>query len=408
MKNSKHYGTVMFSLINITYFMAFCVIHAFAAVYLLDKGFSNKSVGVFLAVANILSALFQPVIASLIDKYVKITNRACSLISAIIIAAGSGVLLVTSSNRVVVFIVFSIIYMIQFTYMPILTALSFEYQKKGCNIFFGLARGLGSAGFAVTSMFIGTLVENKGVDCLLVAAILIMAAHVALLYIFKEPTAEEIPDSCTDDAVSDEVVSESDSPAEPLSLPAFIRKYPVFLILLIATTLLFFTHNMLNDYLIQIIRNIGGSESNLGYATFIAALLELPTMAVVSVVSKKVRMTRLLILSGVFFTIKSIIMLLATGMFMVYLSQAMQMFAYAVFIPASAYYVSETISQSDQVKGQALITSCFTLAGVFSGLICGAILDSSGVKPMLITGVAISVAGTLTIIFAMHKSDKNA
>ena len=52
--------TLRYSLINITYFAAFCTIHAYAAVYLLANGFSNTQVGILLAVANIVSAVFQP------------------------------------------------------------------------------------------------------------------------------------------------------------------------------------------------------------------------------------------------------------------------------------------------------------------------------------------------------------
>lgn len=394
MKTSKSYGTVFYSLINITYFMAFCTIHAFAAVYLLDRGFSNMIVGVLLAVANVASALLQPIVASLIDKYTHITNRGVSMLSALIMAVGAALLLLFDSNQVVVFIIFTIIYMTQFTYMPVLTALSFEYQQQGMNIFYGLARGLGSAGFAVTSMFMGSLVENYGVDKLLITTIFAMIVHIVLLFFFK-PASSKAENSKSENTVT-----------SSLSIIEFFKTYPVFMILLLATTLLFFTHNMLNDYLIQIIRNVGGTETGLGYATFLAAILELPTMAVVSAISKKVNMKKLLILAGVFFTIKSLIMLFALNMVLVYISQSMQMFAYAVFIPASAYYVSENIKANDQVKGQALITSCFTLSGVFSSLICGAILDNKSVRFMLITGVVVSILGTLSIIIAMTKKTK--
>ena len=37
-----------------------------------------------------------------------------------------------------------------------------EALKAGCNIYYGLARGLGSASFAVTSAIIGGFVEKKG------------------------------------------------------------------------------------------------------------------------------------------------------------------------------------------------------------------------------------------------------
>ncbi len=124
-------------------------------------------------------------------------------------------------------------------------------------------------------------------------------------------------------------------------------------------------------------------------------------MAVITLISKKVSMRILLVISGVFFTVKAVIMLLATSIPVAYLSQSMQLLAYAVFIPAAAYYVSENIDLTDQVKGQAFVTSCFTLAGVFSSLICGVILDRLGEKEMLMIGTAISAAGTALIIYAM-------
>ena len=49
--------TIRYILMNVTYFAAFCTIHACAAVFLLAHGFSNTEVGVLLAIANITSAI---------------------------------------------------------------------------------------------------------------------------------------------------------------------------------------------------------------------------------------------------------------------------------------------------------------------------------------------------------------
>ena len=77
--------------------------------------------------------------------------------------------------------------------------------------------------------------------------------------------------------------------------------------------------------------------------------------------------------------------------------------AYAVFIPAAAYYVSNNISESDQVKGQAFVTSAITIGGVFSNLISGVILDNLGIKPMLITGTIIAAVGAIIVFVAFGK-----
>lgn len=390
--------TFRYTLINITYFSVFCTLHAYAAVYLLDCGFTNTQIGILLAVANITSALAQPLVAAVIDKRGFFTNRNVTMISALAIAAGSAILLAASGSKIVVFVLYALIYMIQFTYMPVMTALNFEYQRHGINIFYGLARGLGSAGFAVTSAIIGTVVERSGVRVLLYVNIAVMLIQTVVVFFFRLP-ADSVTLQPDENQNADSKNSGKDS-----SIGEFVRKYPAFMLMLVATIFLFFTHNMLNDYLIQIIRELGGTESNLGIATFVAALLELPTMAVITVISKKVSMNKLLVISGISFTIKAVIMLIATNIPLVYASQAMQMFAYAVFIPAAAYYVSNNIDEHDQVKGQAFVTSCFTMAGVFSSLLCGIILDRLGVKEMLVIGTVISIIGTLLIIRSMRMS----
>ena len=391
------FSTLRYTLINITYFMAFCTLHAYAAVYLLDRGFTNTQIGLLLAVANITSALAQPMVASLIDRQGMFTNRNVMIICAGIIAAGSALLLVADTNKILVFIVFALIYMIQFTYMPVMTALNFEYQNHGINIIYGLARGLGSAGFAITSALVGEIVEKEGVRILLYLNIVIMAVQMVIVYFFKLPKDAKTGEN----GKPDESVNDINSEEEASSLTAFLGKYPAFVLMLAGTVLIFFTHNMLNDYLIQIVRPLGGSEKHLGYATFIAAFLELPTMAAMTLFSKKLSMRVMLVISGIAFTVKALIMTLATNIPMVYISQSMQLLAYAVFIPASAYYVSQNISETDQVKGQAFVTSCFTLSGVFSSLLCGVILDHMGVKAMLVIGSIVSVAGAALLTRAM-------
>ena len=383
--------TIRYILINATYFAAFCTIHACAAVFLLGNGFSNTEVGVLLAIANILSAIVQPVIAGIIDKQGALTNRRFILISVMTILAGSVILLFSTNNKLVIFPVFALIYMIQFAYQPVMTALCFEYQKAGCRIMYGLARGLGSASFAVTSAFIGGLIEEQGIRILLYINIIVMVLSAILVFTFKKP--ENTDASASESAAKDGSRSSS--------LPAFINTYPAFSLFLVGVVCFFFAHNMINDFMIQIIRNLGGAEKELGYANFLQAILELPVMALIGLILKKFTSRALLLFSGVAFLIKIIILIFSTNMGHMYLSQSCQLFAYAVFIPAAAYYVSKTMTDHDQVKGQAFVTSAITMGGVFSNLLSGVILDHFGIRPMLITGTAVCAIGVGIAFFAM-------
>ena len=392
----KGFWTLRYTLINALYFAAFCTIHALAAVYLLANGFSNTEVGILLAVANITSAICQPIVAGIIDKPGWLTNRRFILISVIVIMLGSLILAMVHSNKVVIFIVYALIYMIQFAYQPVMTALYFEYEKAGCKIYYGLARGLGSASFAVTSAFIGGFVEKKGVGILLIVNVITMVLSAIVVFTFIKPESK---------ATEDDKTAKPEEEAHNNFLD-FARTYPAFVIFLIGTICFYFAHNMINDFMIQIIRNLGGGEKELGYSNFLQAILELPVMAVMPFVLKKISSKTLLIVSGVSFFIKILILIFATNMAMMYLSQSFQLFAYAVYIPAVAYYVNETMSANDQVKGQAFVTSAITIGGVFSNLISGVILDHLGIKVMLITGTVVCALGVVIAISAMLKPEK--
>lgn len=401
--SSRKFWTLRYTLLNATYFVAFCAIHAFALNFLLAHGFTNTQVGILLAVANITSAFVQPWIAGIIDKRGWLTNRRFILISVLSIAAGALALLFVPEERVFIFVVYALIYMIQFAYQPIMLAICFEYQRAGCRINFGLSRGLGSASFAVTAFFIGSAVERNGVSVLLIVSVIAMLISAVVIYTFRKPETDA--DSGIQTGDTQEEVAKGHS-----NLLDFARTYPVFMLFLAATVCLFFAHNMINDFMIQIIRSLGGTETHHGYASFMQAILELPVMALIGYVYKKISANKLLIVSGTAFLIKILVLVFSVHLAGMFISQSFQLFAYAVFVPASAFYVTTTMDEYDQVKGQAFVTSAITIGGVFSNLISGVIMDMLGVKSMLIAGSIVCALGTLIIWIAMlgRRSNRSA
>ncbi|MCR4775745.1 MAG: MFS transporter [Saccharofermentans sp.] len=388
MTKTGRFWTLRYIIINATYFAVYSGIHAYASVFLLEKGFSNTLIGITLALANILSVIFQPFVAGLIDKQGKLTNRNVSMASTALLLIGSVLLLLIKSGIVVIFIIFALIYMVQMVYQPIITAMYFEYEAAGCHIYYGLARGLGSCGFAVVSVFTGMAIGRFGVNILMILDIIFLTVALIVLYFFKKP---EVPSQTSSSA--NEVAHNN--------LLVFTKTYPAFMLFVVAGVCFFFAHNAINDYMIQIITPLGGTEASMGTAVFIAALLELPTMALIDKIMKKITVKNLLLISATAFLIKTLLMLVAPNMTVVYISQAMQMFAYAVFIPAGAYFVNQTMARLDQVKGQAYINCSITLGGVFSSLICGRLLDIKGPHFMLIVSLAVTTAGLVIAFVAL-------
>lgn len=394
MTKTGRFWTLRYIIINATYFAVYSGIHAYASVFLLEKGFSNTLIGITLALANILSVIFQPLIAGLIDKQGKLTNRNVSMASTALLLIGSILLLIIKSGVAVIFIIFALIYMVQMVYQPIITAMYFEYEAAGCHIYYGLARGLGSCGFAVVSFFTGRMIGRFGVTILMVLDIIFLSIALIVLYFFKKPASE------VNAAAGENEVAHN-------NLLIFTKTYPAFMLFVVAGVCFFFAHNAINDYMIQIITPLGGTEAQMGTAVFIAALLELPTMALIDKIMKKISVKNLLLISATAFLIKTLLMLVAPNMAVVYISQAMQMFAYAVFIPAGAYFVNQTMARLDQVKGQAYINCSITLGGVFSSLVCGRLLDIKGPHFMLIVSLAVTTAGLLIAFIALKVLGKS-
>ena len=93
------------------------------------------------------------------------------------------------------------------------------------------------------------------------------------------------------------------------------------------------------------------------------------------------------------FCVKHALAYFATNTVMIYLAQVCQMFA--LFIPASVYYVNEKIALADRVKGQSLVTTSMTLSGVFANFAGGIMLDALGVGHVLLAGIILSIVGLL-------------
>ncbi len=387
----NHFWTFRYALINITYFMVFCGIHAYSSVFLLSKGFSNTLIGLTLASANIISVLLQPLVAGWIDRPGPLTNRRIAMASTLILIFGSVLLILIKNSTVAIFLIFGLIYMVQMAYQPLIIAMNFEYAQAGCNINFGLCRGLGSAGFAVFSAVIGNFVTGYGVNVLMYSDIVVLVIAFFILLTFRKPQDNgELVDNHSD----------TDKEAHN-NIIEFARLYPKFMLFLVGVVFFFFPHNMINDYLIQIITPLGGNETQMGYAIFIAALLELPAMALVSVFLKRLSCETLLKISAVMFLVKILLITCAKSIIGVYISEICQIGAYALLIPVAAYYVNKKMDELDQVKGQAFINSAITLGGVFSGLICGRLLDLCGPKVMLIIGSIATAIGTVIVFISV-------
>lgn len=381
---------------QIFYFGAFAAMMGYASVYLLYKGFSNSTIGIILSLCSILAVFMQPALASFADNHKNIEIR--KIINTIVAIAIilSVALLVIPTNQTLIFILIVAIFSLETTIMPLINTLAFIFEKYGIQINFGIARGLGSVAYALTSMALGYIVEWFSPDLLPICYVVFNALLFIVVHLFVLPKNAQIVN------VDEESETEAEV-QENVSLLKFAGKYKKFIVFLLGFVLVYFAHTIINNFFIQIITNVGGNSSDMGNAVFLAAMLELPTMAYFTKLSQKVNCGTLIKASIVLFLAKHAITYLATNMVMIYIAQVLQMGAYALFIPASVYYVNCKVDNKDIVKGQSFVTTSMTMSGVFANIIGGILLDAVGVSEVLLIGVILSLIGAVIVLFTVEK-----
>lgn len=386
---------VKYAMIQGLYWMIYCSAVGYASVYLLDKGLDNSTIGIILAIANILTTIVQPGLASYIDKKnLSIKNVITIIFGFIVIVSISMMFL--SNVSIILKVLFTIVSTLLMCTVPLLNSLTFVFEEKGYSINFGLARGIGSAAYAISSLLLGLILEKYSPSLLPIIYIILTIGIIPLFYSF---TLSKEDETSIEVKKEDETVEK-----EERSLLDFIKTYKKFNFLLIGIILVFFDHVVINSFFIHIINNVGGKSSHMGKAVFLAAIVELPMMAYFNTLKNKLKCGNIIIFSSFFFTIKHILTYFATNLTMLYIAQAMQMFAYALFIPASVFYVSKLVHERDLVKGQSLVTMAQTFAGIFASFFGGILLDKLGVQQTLLIGAIISFLGTVLIFFSSERT----
>ena len=379
--------TLLYAISELAYWMGFASILAFVSMYLLSIDVRNTVIGIVIAAGGVLSALTQPVLGTLSDRFPFFTIRRILVALAVLILISAAAMLLThGSLPVFACILYGCCIMVLQQIQPFINALGMRCLNTGYRLDFGIARAIGSLGYALAAFYLGRLTDKFGAT--VIPQFILVAFATLLLTVFFYPRA-----------VASAQLQEERTGQGANSVFAFFKKYRQFTLFLTGLILIYFGHTLINSFTLQIIETKGGGNTEMGTATSIAAILELGMMFLFTRIMKRVPMKTLLRVSGCFFTLKLVGSLLAPGVISYYLVQILQMFGWGIMAVALVYYVNEIMAVEDCVKGQAYATMTYTVGTVLGAWIGGSLIDQSGVNSMLICGILVSLVGTL-ILFA--------
>ena len=86
----------------------------------------------------------------------------------------------------------------------------------------------------------------------------------------------------------------------------------------------------------------------------------------------------------------------------VYLVQFLQFGGFALFTPASVYFMNQILDKEDRNVGQALLGACtLGLGGTFGNMLGGVLIEHAGLFYMILTSTILCAVG----VFLMRKTN---
>ncbi len=370
------------------YWMGFCVSFSYAAVFLQYNGYSNSELGLVMAMGNIFGFILSPALAALLDRSQRIGVFHCLWVLLGIQALLIIVFVLIPGRSFVLSLCYCLYMAGTIAVNPLNTQLSFELEQYSGHINYGAARGTGSIAFAPMSVLLGQLAARYSPELLPAAGLMCTGAQAGLLLAlniqFGKRCAKLSP-------------SAAQSNTHSSSLVTFISGNKRFCLLMLGVAMLYFSHNLVNNYMINVVRNVGGDTASMGNLNAFMAIMEIH-MFLYDRLTRKVSCSATLRFAAVVFAVKALAIASASGMTGLYAAHVLQALSFAVITPALVRYVNLYINHRDSAKGQAIAYAMTTLGSIFSSSLGGLMFDSFSVGMTLLIGSAVSVLGAAVCI----------
>ncbi|CAM3103596.1 MFS transporter [Streptobacillus ratti] len=382
--------TKKYTLMQILYWAMFSSVYAFANSFLSSRGFNSTLIGTIMALSSFFSVLLQPLTAKFIEIYKPITVKN-SLVASMGLVLVNALFISYTSNKIMVSVFFVILITGLLNAQTYMYTFIFQYINKGENVNFGLARGMGSAAFAISSYFYGLLGSKIGFEFIPIWATILSLFVIFVIISFKDIKKE---------IINNELELKT-------NFIDFFHKYNKFCYVLLGMVFVFFTHTTLNTFMRNILESLGRGSEEVGIGFMLSAVVELPAMFYILKLNQKFGYSKLLKISSIAFLTKVIITyatLLTGNITLFYIAQITQFAGYAIYVPVSVYYTNHIMEEKDRIKGQAYMAVSATIGSILGNLLGGKIIEIYSLNFMLLTSLILSFIGT--VILMLNLEDK--
>ena len=378
------------------YWFGFCTYIAFLVTTLIDYGWSAASAAGVITAMSVIVMLVQPVIGFICDKYLSEKKLSVVLLALAAILFFLLPFSFNSGSSTLVLINMMGITVTGIQVAGLLDAWIVGLKQEFQSINYGLIRGTGSFAYALSAQITGLITVAFGHNVRLWFGCGAFAITVFVALSFR--SARRINQT-----------NEEDKPVQKLNgAQAFkiIFSSKQYCLLLGVSFFLLLSNAAMTTLIQLLIRGFGGTTANIGTATALMAVSEVPVMFLMAYILDKIGYKKMLIFCSAAYVIRMLVTASVTTINGMIYVQLLQGFTYAVLVPVSMSYLSKIVDlrvRSTAVTTYFAITT--SLTGILGNLITSTLLTAgfSAKTTLLVFACSAFISFILTLYGSVRK-----
>jgi PPP family 3-phenylpropionic acid transporter len=336
-----------------SFYMTMAVISSYFPLYFDYKGYTKLQIGMLYSIGPLIGIASNLVWGIMSDKFRTIKKIMIVLLAGQLLTV---VLVFQADVFVILYIGMAIFFFFQ---QPMTTLndsqLMLNVSQRGTSSYASY-RVWGSIGFAFAAGLFGWLLKLLGSSITPALAVATIGLSFLLVFLLKD-------------------IRGSVKKMEFGGMIKIIssRKFLYFLLLVLVMSVA----TRLNDgFLALYMRQLGASDSIIGFAWMASALSEIPIFFYLSKYGHRYKELPLLAIAGFAYSLRFLLMIFVDNPIYVILIQMMHSISFGIFIFTAIRYVAQLIPDEYRSSGQAVFAITWSsIAGLISGTLGGLLFD---------------------------------
>lgn len=359
-------------LFTFSFFMTMGIVVTFFPLYFDYKGYSKLQIGLLYAIGPLIGIATNLLWGFLSDRFQTVKKIMIILIIGQLITA---ILVFTAGWFSLLYVCLAMFFFFQ---QPVnsLNDSQLMLSIRASGKSYASFRVWGSIGFAVSAGGFGLLLRHYGTGLTPILCLFTIVCTLILVFFLKDARQS----------------------GKKMALGGMLsilrsKKFVWFLILIIIMSV---SHRFNDGFLALYMRQLGASDSVIGYAWMASALSEIPMFFFLSKHGHRFKELPLLAFAGIIYALRFFIMGSIHNPAWIIGVQLLHSLTFGVFLITANRYLSQIIPDEYRSSGQAIFAVAWSsIAGLISGTIGGWIYDAAGGSTVYV------IAGCLSIVAAI-------